>query len=72
MVNTQTLKLKKENICQLIFGFKTPLNIISDTLHQIKNSEIIDISKIEAYQMEEDKEYYSLHLNKLNPDWDNL
>ncbi len=72
MVNTQTLKLKKENICQIIFGFKTPLSIIRDTLHQIKNSEFIDISNLEVYQMEEDKEYYSLHLNKLNPDWDNL
>jgi hypothetical protein len=71
MVDTQILKLKKENICQIIFGFKTPFRIIRETLHQIKKSEFIDISNLEVYQMEEDKEYYSLHLNKL-PDWEKL
>lgn len=71
MVDTQILKLKKANICQIIFGFKTPSSIIRDTLHQIKKSEFIDISNFEVYQMEEDKEYYSLHL-KLIPDWYNL
>lgn len=72
MVNIQNLNLKKENICKVIFGFKTPLGIIRDTLHFIKISKFIDISKLEVYQMKDDEEYYSLNRRKLNPDWENL
>lgn len=72
LVNTQIMKLEKKYISKIIFGVRTPLSIQEKTLALIKNSNFIDIDKLEVYRMEDIPNYYTLGLQKLEIDWNNL